>query len=125
LIKRSNNNGTIVFRGRKFTATMIYKAVKIIFYSLLVVLISSVMILAIEGNTVSVMSVVYETVSAISTVGLSMGLTPYLSIASKIILAMVMFIGRVGMLTIVLALSTKIDASMEQVEYINTDIIVG
>lgn len=125
LIKRSNNNGTIVYRGRKFTATMIYKAVKIVFYSLLVVIVSSSMILAIEGGSVSVMSVIYETVSAISTVGLSMGITPYLSVASKIILAVVMFIGRVGMLTIVLALSTRVDASLEQVEYINTDIIVG
>ena len=71
------------------------------------------------------MSVIYECVSAISTVGLTMGITPYLTIASKIVLALVMFIGRVGMLTIVLALSTKTDASIEQIEYTNTDIIIG
>lgn len=125
LIKKSSNNGTIVFKGRKVTATMIYKAVKIVFYSLIVVLVSSGLILLIEGDSVSVMSVIFETVSAISTVGLSMGITPYLSVASKIILTIVMFIGRVGMLTIVLALSSKADASLEQVEYTNTDIIVG
>lgn len=125
LIKRSNSNGTIVYKDRKFTSTMIFKALKIVLYSLIVIIISSITILAIEGDSVSAMSVIYECVSAISTVGLTMGITPYLTIASKIVLALVMFIGRVGMLTIVLALSTKTDASIEQIEYTNTDIIIG
>ena len=125
LFKKSNSNGTIVFKDRKFTSTMIFKALKIVLYSLIVIIVSSITILAIEGNSVSAMSVIYECVSAISTVGLTMGITPYLTIASKIVLALVMFIGRVGMLTIVLALSTKTDASIEQIEYTNTDIIIG
>ena len=125
LFKKSNSNGTIVFKERKFTSTMIFKALKIVLYSLIVIIVSSITILAIEGESVSAMSVIYECVSAISTVGLTMGITPYLTIASKIVLALVMFIGRVGMLTIVLALSTKTDASIEQIEYVNTDIIVG
>lgn len=125
LIKRSNSNGTIVYKDRKFSSTMIFKAIKIVLYSLIVVVVSSIIILAIEGEAVSPMSVIYECVSAISTVGLTMGITPYLTIASKIVLALVMFIGRVGMLTIVLALSTKVDASIEQIEYTNTDIIIG
>jgi trk system potassium uptake protein TrkH len=125
LIKKSNSNGTIVYRDRRFTSTMIFKAVKIVLYSMIVIIISTITIIAIEGDSVSIMSVVYECVSAISTVGLSMGITPYLTIASKIILALVMFAGRVGMLTIVFALSTKADTNLEQIEYTNTDIIVG
>ena len=125
LVKKSNSNGTIVFKDRKISTKMIYKALKIVLYSLIVIIISSISIIAIEGNNVSVMSVIFECVSAMSTVGLTMGITPYLTVASKIILTLVMFIGRVGMLTIILALSTKKDVSIEQVEYINTDIIVG
>ena len=49
--------------------------------------------------------VAFELMSAFGTVGLSMGITPYLSIGSKIILIFTMFLGRVGPLTIILALS--------------------
>jgi trk system potassium uptake protein TrkH len=44
--------------------------------------------------------VLFETFSAFGTVGLSMGITPYLMPASKILLSMLMFIGRLGPITI-------------------------
>ena len=43
----------------------------------------------------------YETASAIGTVGLTLGITPGLGLFSKIILISLMFIGRVGGLTLV------------------------
>ncbi|MCX7999197.1 MAG: portal protein, partial [Leptospiraceae bacterium] len=49
----------------------------------------------------------YEVVSAYGTVGLSRGLTPHLSSASKIYLCFVMFAGRVGILTILIAMIPK------------------
>ncbi|MDO4881503.1 MAG: potassium transporter TrkG [Capnocytophaga sp.] len=49
--------------------------------------------------------VAFELMSAFGTVGLSMGITPDLSLGSKIILIFTMFLGRVGPLTIALALS--------------------
>ncbi|HVN67692.1 MAG TPA: TrkH family potassium uptake protein [Candidatus Sulfotelmatobacter sp.] len=52
-----------------------------------------------------VMEVAFEVFSAFGTVGLSMGITPDLSSAGKIIIMLVMFIGRVGPLTLLLALS--------------------
>jgi trk system potassium uptake protein TrkH len=39
LIKKSNSNGTIVYRDRRFTSTMIFKAVKIVLYSMIVIII--------------------------------------------------------------------------------------
>ncbi len=45
----------------------------------------------------------YEVASALATVGLTLGITPGLSAASKIILILLMFIGRVGGLTIIYA----------------------
>ena len=45
----------------------------------------------------------YETASAIGTVGLTLGITPTLGIISKIILILLMFIGRVGGLTLIYA----------------------
>ena len=45
----------------------------------------------------------FETASAIGTVGLSLGVTPMLGVVSKIILMVLMFFGRVGALTLVYA----------------------
>lgn len=49
----------------------------------------------------------FETVSAFGTVGLSMGITPELSTLSKLIVSLTMFIGRIGPLTLLIALSKK------------------
>jgi len=125
LVKRHNQNGSIVFKGRKISSNLIFKAFKIILYSLSTIVFATIVISFIEGNNFSTMSIVYECVSAISTVGLSMGITPYLSIASKLIIVACMFIGRVGMTTIILAISSKNEYNIDQVEFTNTNIIVG
>jgi trk system potassium uptake protein len=53
----------------------------------------------------------FEVVSAFGTVGLSMGLTPSLTAAGKIIIIVVMFIGRIGPLTMALALGERHDSA--------------
>ena len=125
LFKKHNSNGAIVYRDRKFSSNIIYKAIKVLLYSIITIIVSVILLLLIEGNNFSIESIVFEVVSAITTTGFSMGITELLSVPSKIIISIVMFIGRVGMATILLAISSKTDASLEQVEYINTDIIVG
>lgn len=49
----------------------------------------------------------YECVSAIATVGLSTGITPMLSTAGKFIIIVMMFIGRIGPITIAMAIGGK------------------
>ncbi|HOX21886.1 MAG TPA: potassium transporter TrkG, partial [Elusimicrobiales bacterium] len=53
------------------------------------------------------MKVLFEAVSAINTVGLSMGITPSLSPASKAILIICMFLGRIGPILIVISHNTR------------------
>ncbi|MFQ3596899.1 MAG: potassium transporter TrkG [Chloroherpetonaceae bacterium] len=52
-------------------------------------------------------ALLFEVVSAVSTVGLSTGITPMLSDAGKVVLILSMLIGRVGFLTVVIALTRK------------------
>ena len=52
------------------------------------------------SNGLDFMDCLYETVSAIATVGLSTGITPGLNLLSKLILIVLMFFGRVGVMTI-------------------------
>ncbi|MGN1114458.1 MAG: TrkH family potassium uptake protein [Oscillospiraceae bacterium] len=58
-----------------------------------------------------VIDCLFETASAIGTVGLTLGLTPTLSAVSRIILIMLMFLGRVGGLTFVYATVSKVGVS--------------
>ena len=56
---------------------------------------------------IPLMTALYETASAVGTVGLSLGITPSLSLVSRIILICLMFLGRVGGLTLVFAAVSK------------------
>lgn len=53
------------------------------------------------------MSALFETVSAFGTVGLSMGITPKLTVAGKLVISAVMFIGRLGPLMITIMIPKK------------------
>ena len=65
-------------------------------------------ILIIEPDQVALVDIIYETSSAVGTVGLSAGLTPDLSRLSQVVLMILMYIGRLGPMTLVLLFAGKI-----------------
>ena len=67
--------------------------------------------------------IVFEVVSAFGTVGLTMGITPYLSVSSKLVIIVTMFVGRLGPMTIALALGEK--KKKARVQYPKEDILIG
>jgi len=79
--------------------------------------------LSIAEPHINVMHLVFEEVSALSTVGLSMGVTATLGTTAKSILILSMFIGRIGSLTIILALIRK--AASVQYTYSHTNVLIG
>lgn len=102
-----------VFRGKKdivigkkrLDESLLNQALAISASCFLLVAISTLIICAVETNhAVTFESALFETVSALGTVGLSMSLTPTLSAASKCIIMILMYAGRVGILTLALAL---------------------
>ncbi len=68
----------------------------------LVILFIGVFVLTISEPEASVLALVFECTSALSTVGSSLDLTPVLKDGSKLIVTLLMFIGRVGVITIFL-----------------------
>ena len=55
----------------------------------------------------SLESLIFEAVSAFGTVGLTLGVTPHLSIIGKIVIMITMYLGRVGPMTVMLAITRK------------------
>ena len=94
-----------IFR-RQISQETLRKAFAVVLLSFLAIGTGVFLILLFEPK-LSVLSVVFEVVSAFSTVGLSLGITPGLSIPAKLTLAVLMFLGRVGMLTVLVALVRK------------------
>ena len=71
--------------------------------------------------------IVFEVVSAFATVGLSASLTPVLSIVGKIVLIILMYIGRIGPITLIISFARKshINASKKEVRYTDGHILLG
>jgi len=87
------------------------KAFSIIVMSLTVIGLGSFSIFLIDGS-LGLFRIVFECFSAFGTVGLSINLTPLLSVSSKWILVSLMFLGRMGMMTLLLSLARSSSSSM-------------
>ena len=95
-----------VFR-REIADISVRRAFAIIALSLIVIGLG-VMLISIFDNEKGLMNIAFECFSAYSTVGLSLGITADLSNISKFVLIVVMFVGRVSMLSIVIAIFKKV-----------------
>ena len=91
----------VSFCGRRIGEDAVRHAVAILMMYLLLFLGSGMIISRIEA--LPLMSCMFEAASAIGTVGLTLGITCNLSAASRLILILLMFLGRVGGLTLIYA----------------------
>lgn len=92
--------------GRRLTKEIVYKSFIIVFIGLSLV-IGVTMILSYTEVGASFIDLLYEASSALGTVGLTLGFTPKLSSLGKIFIMIMMYLGRVGPLTVMLALTRK------------------
>lgn len=74
----------------------------------LIVIGSGIVLITIFDPEKGLLNIAFESFSAYSTVGLSLGITGSLSTTSKLIVIIIMFVGRVSMLSIIVALFKKI-----------------
>ena len=95
-----------VFR-REIADISVRRAFAIISLSLIVIGMAIIMITVFEPD-LSLLEIAFECFSAYSTVGLSLGITSDLSSASKLIIIVVMFVGRISMLSLVIAIFKKV-----------------
>lgn len=110
-----------VLYKRRLPQTTIHKALAIIIIGITLV-VTVTMILSVT-ESFDFLAIMFEVVSAFGTVGLSTGITPLLSGAGKVLIIFTMFAGRVGTVTLTLALSQRLKSY--NIRYPEDRVIVG
>lgn len=111
----------LVVLGRRISVPTILKSLAVIVVSMMLIL-TSLISLSLVENT-SLLQLAFEVISAFSTTGASIGATTQLSIIGKFILMLTMFLGRIGPLTIMLALTVK--SKKSKLQYPEGQIMIG
>ena len=119
-----------VLRGEKYVTLfkrtindeIVKRIVSITFICLAIVISGEFLIYYVEVGKFNIVRILFETVSAFGTVGLSTGITPALSDVSKLIMSAIMFIGKVGVLTFVYSF---VDKKQVELRYSEASVMIG
>ena len=106
---------------RSFENDIVKKASTVLFVNLFLALLGMMILTLI--NNVSAIDAAVETFSAISTVGMSTGITRDINAFSKVILIFLMFCGRIGSLSFALSFSER--KKVPDIKYSKEDILIG
>ena len=121
---------------RRYSNEVIVKAMSLVLLAVATIFISFVAIYAFEKNNSSLTALnlkstvpaalIYEVFSAFGTVGVSTGVTPHLTIGSKIVICILMFIGRLGPITFFQLLGSKMRFDdKSKYHYVEEDFLIG
>ena len=106
IVSMAKGNTRIEIFRREIVEVTLKRAFAMISLSIIVISIG-VVVVASQEPDMEMLKIAFECVSAYSTVGLSMGITAELSAVSKLVLVLLMFIGRVSALTVLFAIFKK------------------
>ena len=114
----------VVIFGRKLSSDSFMRAAAIIFIQLgMVFAVTAIIIMSTGLDT---MAVLYEVTSAGGTVGISLGLTPTLNVFSKLMLMLLMYFGRVGILSITYAIMANMSKNdLGSIDYPEANMLIG
>lgn len=108
--------------NRHISRNIIVRATTIMAVNL-IVLLSGIFILSITENF-SFMDICFEATSALATVGLTLGITPMLSVGGKLVIIMLMYVGRIGIMTFIMSIVRE-DTKSDSFHYAEGHVIVG
>ena len=120
---------------RRYSNESIVKAMSLVILGVVVIFICFVSVYAFEGamdvkalglQSTKASALAYEVFSAFGTVGVSTGVTPHLAVGSKIIIIILMFIGRLGPITFIQLTGTKMSFDNQgKYKYVEEDFLIG
>lgn len=114
---------TVQVRHRTISVATVRRAAVVLLISLAVVVIASWLILL--TNKFSFNKALFEVVSALATCGLSMGITGNLNTFGRLIIIAMMFFGRAGAITLMMALTQRDSRRRQHLDFPEEDVLVG
>lgn len=112
----------VIFK-RRISSASFMRAVTIVSIQLCLVFIGTMVVA--ESMGCSVMTALFEAASASGTVGISLGITPELNIISKLVIMTLMFLGRVGILTVTYGVMVNLSESYSTISYPDANMLIG
>ena len=97
----------------------------VLIFTLAMALGGTMLLTLLEGDGQPFLDMMFEAFSAMATVGVSSAGTPNLSAGSKTVLALMMFFGRVGPLTMASALASRQNRNASKIRYPEEEITIG
>lgn len=116
----------VEFSRRRFSQTNISRALLLVFLASVVIVVATLILTQTEKipKGFGLEYIVFEVLSAFGTVGLSLGLTPHLTVIGKLVIMLLMFVGRVGIFTSLYSLSKR-QTTVNQIRYPEENILIG
>lgn len=112
-----------VLRRRRMDDDAVRRAFALFSIGLLVVFASGFVLSAIEG--VSLSDAYFEVFSAFGTVGITVGITPFLSLAGKVMIICLMFFGRIGITSVMYAVMVRANSEKPPISYPIINLPIG
>jgi len=114
------------FAHRRFSQANVSRALLLIFMASVVIVLATLVLTQTEKipRNFGLEYIVFEVLSAFGTVGLSLGLTPHLTVIGKVVIMLLMFIGRVGIFTTLYTLSRR-QVKKNLIRYPEENILIG
>ncbi|EMF0616802.1 TrkH family potassium uptake protein [Enterococcus hirae] len=113
--------------GRTIRQAAVLRALTLFFVTLSLCVVA-IMVLSVTETipkTSGIEYIAFEVFSAFGTVGLTMGLTPDLTLIGKLVIISLMYIGRVGIMTVVFSLLVKSNRAEANYKYPEESIMLG
>lgn len=123
LLNYSNGRTTIKVFRKEIHPIDIQRAFAVMILATIICFIGLMVILGFENSRIELLPIYFEVMSAFGTCGLSLGITGDLSAPSKIVIIILMFIGRVGLISFIIMLGGK--AEPDKFRYPKERIMVG
>jgi trk system potassium uptake protein TrkH len=113
----------IVIYKRRLPFLVLNRALVVFAFSVSVIVVAVLLLSITEQKPI--LNLLFEAVSAFSTTGLSMNLTSALTVSGKIIIVCLMFIGRLGALTLAFAITAPTEQPKARIEYPSESVMIG
>ena len=123
LLATIKGDENVEYHERRIPKDQVMRAISVILLSAGIVLAGIFLMTVFEDK--SLLDMLFEVISAFATVGLSRGITPELGVMSRLLLVVIMLMGRLGPLTFAVALNYRKTASKVKVSFPEEHVMIG